>query len=314
MDKAEATKMLWEFYGPEEKGSFFPAYIYLKYIDYFMEDIQRALGSKVKPNPRGELDPTVKEFLGAYRNIIGQGGGSRETNTYHGKVVKVNEAVQFASQKTDLNLPVSETIVPYKLARDVIIKNPESIALGSCVCRAVGEHSCLPAPMDVCLFIGDPFATFMIEHNPLFRRVSRDEAVNVIEESHKKGFVQSAWFKAEMRNRFTSICNCCSCCCMGIKAFHLLGMGDKSPFLAPSGHLAHIDEDCTGCGECVDACHFKALSLDEEKGMATVKIQNCMGCGVCEDLCPAGAITLKPEPSKCEPLNIEMLVRELELQ
>ena len=86
----------------------------------------------------------------------------------------------------------------------------------------------------------------------------------------------------------------------------------RSRLETTSGYLAHVNEDCTGCEDCVETCQFKALSLDEEKGVVVVKVENCMGCGVCEDICPADAITLKPEPSKCEPLDIEKLVQKLE--
>ena len=154
----------------------------------------------------------------------------------------------------------------------------------------------------------------IFDHNPLFRKSTQEEAINVIEETHKKGFVQTAWFKGEMGNRFCAICNCCACHCMGIKAFNALGMGDKSPFMAPSGYLAHVNDECVGCGDCIETCQFKALSMDEEKDVVVVNTANCMGCGVCEDICPAGAITLEPEPSKCEPLNIEQLVKQLEFE
>ena len=310
----DSAQMLWDMYPVEEKANFFPAYIYLKYIDYFMDDVQRAMNPNVRDR-REDLDPTLRDFLEAYRNIIGLTGGTRDTNIYHSKVVKVDEAVQFVNQKKDLTLKIPEKVVPFKIARDVILRNPESIALGTCVCRASADTSCVPSPMEVCLFVGDPVASFIADHNPLFRRCTQEEAVHVIDQCHEKGFVQTAWFKGEMGNRFSAICNCCSCHCMGIKAVNMLGMGDKSPFMAPSGYLAHVNnEACTGCGECVDTCQFKALSLDEEKDVAVVTTLNCLGCGVCEDICPAGAITLEPEPSKCEPLNIEKIVKQMEFE
>ena len=54
--------------------------------------------------------------------------------------------------------------------------------------------------------------------------------------------------------------------------------------------------------------------LDEEKDVAVIDKQSCMGCGVCVDTCPAGAISLEPEPSKGEPLDIEVLSRKMGLE
>jgi MinD superfamily P-loop ATPase len=46
--------------------------------------------------------------------------------------------------------------------------------------------------------------------------------------------------------------------------------------------------DCTGCGECVEACRFDALELKD--GVAVVNPFRCEGCKVCVTLCPAQAV------------------------
>ncbi|MEW5914385.1 MAG: FAD-binding protein [Thermodesulfobacteriota bacterium] len=51
-----------------------------------------------------------------------------------------------------------------------------------------------------------------------------------------------------------------------------------------------IDQElCTGCGECVEACPFEALSLENDKAQVN---DACTLCGACADICPTGAITV----------------------
>ncbi|MHA1508005.1 MAG: FAD-binding protein [Promethearchaeota archaeon] len=58
-----------------------------------------------------------------------------------------------------------------------------------------------------------------------------------------------------------------------------------------------IDEDqCTGCGNCVDSCPYGAIEL--ENNIAIV-LSNCNLCGICVENCPVEAITLeRDKPSK----------------
>jgi uncharacterized Fe-S center protein len=49
---------------------------------------------------------------------------------------------------------------------------------------------------------------------------------------------------------------------------------------------------CTGCGQCVEACPFEALSLVEEKMVRDD--EKCMDCSHCLYLCPEGVYSLSP--------------------
>ncbi|MFA5367584.1 MAG: 4Fe-4S binding protein, partial [Dehalococcoidia bacterium] len=163
---------------------------------------------------------------------------------------------------------------------------------------------CLPpGKQDVCLFIGDPFASFIGEKNPLFRKITQEEAVKVIEDAHKRGDVHCAYFKKDVGNKFFAICNCCDCCCLGIKMWNMLG--GMVPIIAPSGYIATVSDDCNGCGSCDGTCRFGAITLGDQ--VAEINVEKCMGCGVCEDVCPIGAIKLVRDPSKGEPLDLDEL-------
>ena len=80
------------------------------------------------------------------------------------------------------------------------------------------------------------------------------------------------------------------------------------PIMASSGYVCEISEDCNGCGQCADYCHFEAISVNDR---AQVNYEKCMGCGVCESKCPIEAISLKRDPAKGEPLDIRALSEQV---
>jgi ferredoxin len=142
------------------------------------------------------------------------------------------------------------------------------------------------------------------------RRISSDEALQIMQEEDDRGHIHTAWFKTAMLDRFYAICNCCSCCCLGMKMRNELGMKN----LLPSGYRAQIGEDCVGCGTCEKNCKFAAIEIKEisdngkKKKEARVIDENCFGCGVCESKCEKNAITLVLDPKKGKPLDIEDLL------
>ena len=60
--------------------------------------------------------------------------------------------------------------------------------------------------------------------------------------------------------------------------------------------VASVDTGaCTGCGDCVEACPFGAISLVPGDGgeVATIDRAGCKGCGACAPVCPEDAIDLQ---------------------
>jgi Pyruvate/2-oxoacid:ferredoxin oxidoreductase delta subunit len=221
---------------------------------------------------------------------------------YHGKVIPLQTARELVQVKEAIRMPDLEQVVPYTQARAILQQDPDHIVVLDCPCRAYVENPCLP--MDVCLIIGEPFASFITEHQPKKSRwITQDEAVSILEAEDKRGHVHHAFFKEAMLGRFYAICNCCECCC-GAMMFHKQGI----PMLASSGYIAKIDQEtCIECGVCHDTCQFFALDFSDD-GPTQVDFDKCMGCGICVNQCSQDAIELVLEPEKGYPLEIKNLI------
>jgi Na+-translocating ferredoxin:NAD+ oxidoreductase subunit B len=53
---------------------------------------------------------------------------------------------------------------------------------------------------------------------------------------------------------------------------------------------------CLGFGDCVRACPFDAMRMDDN-GLPVVILERCTGCGLCVRACPRGIISCTPEPN-----------------
>jgi ferredoxin len=223
-------------------------------------------------------------------------------DTYHGKVVTLEAARQLVTVDRDVNLGDLEHVIPYALARDIILQHPDHIVVLECPCRSARATPCLP--LDVCLIVGEPFASFALEHQAKrSRRITSGEAVEILTAEHARGHVHHAFFKDAMLGRFYAICNCCSCCCAAMHA-----QRNGVPMLAASGYISRSNPDlCIGCGACADLCQFGAISIVD--GLSVIDAAACMGCGVCVDLCEQGGLSLFRDEGKGIPLEMDVLMR-----
>ena len=221
-------------------------------------------------------------------------------DTYHGKAMPADEAAKLIKLDRPVDTAAPEQVLPFTRARDIVLANPQKIALLDCPCREGMENPC--TPVDVCILVGDPFASFMLEHHPdRTRQVAPEEAIRVLKAENARGHVAHAFFKDAMLGRFYAICNCCNCCCGAMKA-HRSGVD----MLCSSGYLAEIDDDaCVDCGRCAEKCQFKAIG--SRKGHAFIRPKRCMGCGVCLHACNKNALSLKLAPEKGQPLVVDEL-------
>jgi ferredoxin len=286
---------------------YIPLYIY--YMKLGMSQMIPEMKPLVAPEyPKGIefdiLDGMVKTAV----NRCAHGAADLSTNTYHAKVVRLEEAEQVLTLKEDLNLgELPKTIMPYQHAVTAVIKNPERIAVIDCICRKLhGDEGC--KPLDVCLVIGEPWVSWVMARDNRMnaRLVTQEEALTILRETHERGNVHAVFFKDVAANRIYSICNCCPCCCTAIQAQNHLG----APMMARSGYTARIDGDkCIKCGICAQKCNFMAIGWNKGE-LPVVDEELCMGCEGCLQFCKQDAITLElTDPES--PFNIKELMAKV---
>jgi formate hydrogenlyase subunit 6/NADH:ubiquinone oxidoreductase subunit I len=228
---------------------------------------------------------------------------TESADTYHGKLLTQEDASKLIQINKPINLIDLDQVIPYPTARSIILQDPlPSLAVVDCPCRAQKQDACLPR--DVCLVVGEPYTSFVLDHQPdKSRRITAEEALDIIDAEEKRGHIHTAWFKDVMHNRFYTICNCCSCCCLGMKSYYR-----GVPRLTHSGYSPSFNNEvCLSCGTCVHTCPFQAIKIENE--FPVINVDLCMGCGLCVSHCPTDAVKLVLAPHKGIPLNIEQLVQ-----
>jgi ferredoxin len=234
---------------------------------------------------------------------LGERGRKWWRDRYHAKVLTTEQASAIITLDHEIPLQDLEQVIPYPMARDLILKGPPEVVAYECPCRHTRANPCQPT--QVCMVVGQPFVDFMLEHNPhSTRRLSQAEALDLLRAEHERGHVHSAWFKDACLDRFYVICNCCKCCCGGIEVMRKY----DSPAMASSGYVAQVDATlCTACGTCVEACPFEAISLND---VSEINWAKCMGCGVCVGQCPSQALALERDERKGIPLDVRLLAQQ----
>jgi NAD-dependent dihydropyrimidine dehydrogenase PreA subunit len=174
-----------------------------------------------------------------------------------------------------------------------MINAATDIVVQPCDCRKLGENC--DRPVETCIWL-DEGARNAIDcgHG---RRLSKEEAVELLRHADKKGLMHTA--DREWRERgLHAICNCCACDCYPFRAAQELGSKGVWP---KSHYIVQYNQDrCNQCGACVKRCHFDAFYHDgptievdgKAKKTVTVDLEKCWGCGLCANTCPEGAIEM----------------------
>ena len=198
-----------------------------------------------------------------------------------------------------LSLENAMQVLDYERASEVI-KTASHRGISLCYCRhkMLHKHRACGAPLDICMTFNTSAAS-LIKHGHA-RSVDVVEGLDLLQKAYDNQLVQ---FGENVRERVNFICNCCGCCCEAMLAAQRFGMLNP---VHTTNFLPRVDEEnCTGCGKCVEVCPVKAMSLvtanDPEKSRlkkAVVDESLCLGCGLCVRACPGESIHLISRESR----------------
>jgi ferredoxin len=170
-----------------------------------------------------------------------------------------------------------------------IIDTATCITVGICYCRHKMEHlgKACDNPQEVCLTFNK--AAESLSKHGIAKQISQRQAHQILEQCMELGLVQIG---DNVQEGVNWICNCCSCCCEALAAYRKLGYNARitTNFVSEQGQ-----DDCTGCGVCVERCPVDAIRLREDSDgsdYACVDAARCIGCGVCVRFCPSGSLIM----------------------
>lgn len=185
-----------------------------------------------------------------------------------------------------------------------ILDKEDSFAVTVCACRyerSVEGDPCKidNVTMDSCIYFGK-VADYIIERK-YAKRFTKKQVIDLLKTCEKQGLIHNI-------NNFIGdsvlLCNCCGCCCNILRPM-LAHRGIKT--IAASNFLAIVESDsCSGCGECVDICQLKAITLKDEK--ACIVNSYCIGCGNCVSVCPTESMSLTRYTDNPPPLKPDNMV------
>jgi Na+-translocating ferredoxin:NAD+ oxidoreductase subunit B len=158
--------------------------------------------------------------------------------------------------------------------------------------------------VETCLGFGGMGA--MVLRRSHGREVSREEALEILEQNEKDGLVLQP---AGAQNP-EFVCSCCGCCCA------MLAFQKRLPhpvdFWTSNYYAEAAVTRCTGCGKCAQRCQVNAATLSAADGKARINLSRCIGCGLCISTCPGEALRLvKKEQEIVPPIDEEALNEEI---
>jgi len=188
--------------------------------------------------------------------------------------------------------PPSFSPLPSQVLKEMISKSRYIFKMDFCICRVSSD--CRDYPHELgCIFLGKGANRIP---GKVGRLVSKEEAIRHIEECEKAGLVHiigrnkidTVWLNTGPKEELLSICNCCPCCCLWKMIPDLPDELAESMTPMSGVKLEFIQENCIGCGNCLEKCFVKAIKI--KNGKAQIDNRLCKCCGRCAMECENNAI------------------------
>ncbi len=172
-----------------------------------------------------------------------------------------------------------------------------SVVRLACICRHVSfgkeQRYCFGVSMEpngggIAKLLGEINASYLVgPHTAGLESMPKEEALARIRESEHEGNCHTVW--TFVTPFLAGICNCSLPGCLAMKTT----LTHKTPVFFRGEYVARVDADqCSGCGQCIKVCSFKAFRPRKKKDKAEIAPLRCYGCGICRSACARGAITL----------------------
>jgi len=232
----------------------------------------------------GKLTPDMVELFEKYY-AEGQGQAIFSNKTPFSRVVPIKKAI-----------PTEISVLTYEEV-ERLIDEADTVTLATCLCRSnkkmIGEGCDAPID-DICILLNS-WGVYYAK-NGLGKEVSKEEGKKALDRAAEAGLVHCTLNVKEGKDTLF-ICNCCGCCCALLRGITQLKIPTA---VAKSNFMAVVDEDeCTGCEECMEHCHVKAIELKDS--IAEIDYNRCIGCGVCVTFCPVDALSMKRRETHITP-------------
>jgi Pyruvate/2-oxoacid:ferredoxin oxidoreductase delta subunit len=172
-----------------------------------------------------------------------------------------------------------------------------SVVRLSCLCRHVSDGKeqryCFGVSMEpngggVAKLLREIDASYLVgPHTAGLESMSKENALARIRETEHEGNCHTIW--TFITPFLAGICNCSLPGCFAMKTT----VTHKSPVFFRGEYVARVDAGaCSGCGQCVKICSFKAFKPRKKKDKAEIDPLRCYGCGICRSACVKAAISL----------------------
>lgn len=194
------------------------------------------------------------------------------------------------TKEVELNTQITsvpETHTKYSVLQ-ILEKHKDELCVGNCLCRSqkkikTGLDCDYDVPMQSCMMVG-AIADNLIK-NGSARKLSFEEAKELIEEFDKKGCVHSSFhYKNDANQDEFAICNCCTDCCINYGDYR---KGALSKVYTRSFYKPEVIDitRCVGCDVCGNYCPTRATYYDKKKKKLVFDYERCVGCGQCITQC-----------------------------